>query len=56
MFSFTVPVFGVVLSGWLFAEAITVRLILGAAGVTGGIALATLAGRKAFLATAGNGS
>ncbi len=52
VFSFTVPVFGVMLSGWLFAEAITTRLMLGVLAVTGGIALATHAGRKVALARA----
>ncbi|HUG80063.1 MAG TPA: DMT family transporter [Bryobacterales bacterium] len=47
VFSFTVPTFGVLLSGWLFQEALTSRLLLGVLAVTGGIALATHAGRKA---------
>ena len=47
VFSFTVPIFGVLLSGWLFQEALTARLILGVLAVTGGIALATQAGRRA---------
>lgn len=52
VFSFTVPVFGVLLSAWLFSEAITPRLVLGVVAVTGGIALATHAGRKVALARA----
>ena len=47
VFSFTVPIFGVLLSGWLFQEALTGRLILGVLAFTGGIALATQAGRRA---------
>jgi len=47
VFSFTVPIFGVLLSSWLFGEALTPRLILGVLAVTGGITLATRAGRKA---------
>lgn len=49
VFSFTVPIFGVLLSGWLFEEALTARLIIGALTVTGGIAVATRAGRKAVI-------
>ena len=41
MFTFTVPVFGVALSAWLFSEAVTLRLILGVAAVVSGIVLAT---------------
>ena len=52
VFSFTVPVFGVMLSAWLFSEEITTRLVLGVLAVTGGIALATHAGRKVALAHA----
>jgi len=49
VFSFTVPIFGILLSGWLFEEALTARLIIGALTVTGGIAVATRAGRKAVI-------
>ena len=52
VFSFTVPVFGVMLSAWLFSEEVTARLVLGVLAVTGGIALATYAGRKVALAHA----
>ena len=52
VFSFTVPVFGVMLSAWLFSEVITTRLVLGVLAVMGGIALATHAGRKVALAHA----
>ena len=41
MFTFTVPVFGVGLSAWMFSEAVTPRLILGVAAVVSGILLAT---------------
>lgn len=44
MFSFTVPIFGVLLSALLFSEAVSVRLIYGMAAVTLGIALAHRAG------------
>jgi drug/metabolite transporter (DMT)-like permease len=47
VFSFTVPIFGVLLSSWLFQEVLTARLLLGVLAVTGGITLATRAGRKA---------
>ena len=47
VFSFTVPLFGVLLSSWLFGEALTPRLLLGVLAVTGGITFATRAGRKA---------
>jgi drug/metabolite transporter (DMT)-like permease len=47
VFSFTVPIFGVLLSAWLFEEVLTARLIFGVLAVTGGIAIATRAGRKA---------
>ena len=40
MFSFTVPIFGVLLSALLFSETVSVRLIYGMAAVTLGIALA----------------
>jgi len=43
-FSFTVPIFGVLLSALLFSEAVSVRLIYGMAAVTMGIALAHRAG------------
>jgi drug/metabolite transporter (DMT)-like permease len=43
-FSFTVPIFGVLLSALLFSEAVSVRLIYGMAAVTLGIALAHRAG------------
>ena len=49
VFSFTVPIFGVLLSSWLFEEPLTPRLIIGVIAVTGGIYMATLAGRKAVL-------
>ncbi len=49
VFSFTVPIFGVLLSGWLFEEVLTARLLLGVLAVTGGIALATQAGRRAVV-------
>ena len=41
MFTFTVPVFGVALSAWMFSEAVTPRLILGVAAVVSGILIAT---------------
>ncbi len=41
MFTFTVPVFGVVLSAWILSEAVTPRLILGVAAVVSGILIAT---------------
>jgi drug/metabolite transporter (DMT)-like permease len=47
VFSFPVPIFGVQLSAWLFEEVLTARLIFGVLAVTGGIAIATRAGRKA---------
>ena len=37
VFSFTVPIFGVIVSAWLFAEPITVDLLIGVAAVGGGI-------------------
>ena len=41
MFTFTVPVFGIGLSAWLFSEALTPHLILGVAAVVSGIVVAT---------------
>jgi len=52
VFSFTVPLFGVVLSHLLFGEAVTPRLVIGAAAVVLGIALATRSGWRPS-ATAG---
>ena len=37
VFSFTVPIFGVIVSAWLFAERLTLDLIIGVAAVAGGI-------------------
>ena len=37
VFSFTVPIFGVILSAWLFAEPLTPDLLVGVAAVAGGI-------------------
>lgn len=44
LFSFTTPIFGVLLSALLFSEAVSARLIYGMAAVTLGIALAHRAG------------
>jgi drug/metabolite transporter (DMT)-like permease len=41
VFGFSVPVFGVVLSAFIFGEAITGRLIAGVAAVTAGIVIVT---------------
>ena len=37
VFSFTVPIFGVIGSAWLFAEPLTLDLLIGVAAVAGGI-------------------
>ena len=37
VFSFTVPIFGVIVSAWLFAEPLTLDLLIGVAAVAGGI-------------------
>ncbi len=41
VFSFSVPMFGMLLSAWLHSEAVTPRLILGVIAVISGISLAT---------------
>ena len=41
MFAFSTPIFGVLLSGWIYGEAITERLIFGVVAVTAGILIAT---------------
>jgi drug/metabolite transporter (DMT)-like permease len=46
VFSFTVPLFGVVLSHLLFGEAVTPRLVLGVVAVVLGIALAARSGAQ----------
>jgi drug/metabolite transporter (DMT)-like permease len=51
VFSFTVPIFGVVLSAWILSEEITARLIWGVIAVSIGIGVATHAGRRAALAS-----
>ena len=50
MFTFTVPVFGIGLSAWLFSEALTPRLILGVAAVVSGIVVATRLSRPRLAA------
>jgi drug/metabolite transporter (DMT)-like permease len=41
MFAFSTPIFGVLLSAWIFEEAITPRLMFGVLAVTAGIIIAT---------------
>jgi drug/metabolite transporter (DMT)-like permease len=41
VFSFAIPIFGILLSAWLLAERLTPRLFLGVGAVLGGIFLAT---------------
>ncbi len=52
MFGFTVPIFGVVLSALIFGEALTVRLLAGAAAVTAGIIVVTRRARSEGLPAA----
>ena len=47
MFTFSVPIFGVVLAGILFGEAITPRLAAGAAAVALGISIVMRSNRAA---------
>lgn len=46
MFAFSTPIFGVILSAWIYAEAITPRLMFGVVAVTAGIIIATRNWRK----------
>lgn len=52
MFSFSVPIFGVVLAALIFGEAITGRLVFGAAAVAIGITIVTRSKRRDALRTA----
>jgi len=46
MFAFSTPIFGVLLSAWIYDEAVTPRLILGVVAVTIGIVIATRTWQK----------
>jgi drug/metabolite transporter (DMT)-like permease len=41
VFSFAIPIFGILLSAWLLSERLTLHLLFGVAGVLGGIYLAS---------------